>query len=165
MDNNYIPHQNTGHATHKYLILRADAEAFKFRMDTEPGFLSELNGMFSNRTEWHPRPPLFEASEENCIAFRLWLEKEWADLPDALTTSAAAKLAGQNVRRLYELIHAGELHGISAGGKQYCPKEEFIAYCALPKNLTNPTTQTYKELIKKFQESQSCESENEKRRL
>lgn len=63
MDHNYIPHENTGHATHKYRVLVEDAEMFKIRMDTEVGFLSELNGLFSNRTEWHPRP-MFEATEE-----------------------------------------------------------------------------------------------------
>ena len=82
MDHNYIPHENTGHATHKYRVLIEDAEMFKIRMDTEVGFLSELNGLFSNRTEWHPRP-MFEATEENCEAFRLWLEVLWAELPNA----------------------------------------------------------------------------------
>ena len=79
MDHNYIPHENTGHTTHKYRVLIEDAEMFKLRMDTEVGFLSELNGLFSNRTEWHPRP-LLEATEENCKAFRLWLEMLWAEL-------------------------------------------------------------------------------------
>ena len=73
MDNNYIPHENTGHTTHKYRVRTEDAVRFKARMDTEPGFLSELSGMFSNRTEWHPLP-MFEATPENCEAFRRWLE-------------------------------------------------------------------------------------------
>lgn len=42
MDHNYIPHENTGHATHKYRVLKEDAEKFKFRMDNEVGFLAEL---------------------------------------------------------------------------------------------------------------------------
>ncbi len=41
MAHNYIPHENTGHATHKYRVLLEDAEMFKIRMDTEVGFLSE----------------------------------------------------------------------------------------------------------------------------
>ena len=73
MDNNYIPHENTGHTTHKYRVRTEDAVRFKARMDTEPGFLSELSGMFSNRTEWHPLP-MFEATPENCEAFRRWLD-------------------------------------------------------------------------------------------
>ena len=61
MDNNYIPHENTGHTTHKYRVRTEDVVRFKTRMDTEPGFLSELSGMFSNRTKWHPLP-MFEAT-------------------------------------------------------------------------------------------------------
>ena len=83
MDNNYIPHENTGHTTHKYRVRTEDAVRFKTRMDTEPGFLSELSGMFSNRTEWHPLP-MFEATPENCEAFRRWLNLQWAELPALL---------------------------------------------------------------------------------
>lgn len=121
MDYNYIPHENTGHATHKYRVLVEDAEAFKHRMDHEEGFLAELNGKFSNRTEWHPRP-LIEVTEENCNAFRLWLEKEWAELPDALPTQTAAELVGHNPQRIHELIKAETLHGIKIGAVQYIPK-------------------------------------------
>ena len=149
MDHNYIPHENTGHATHKYRVLIEDAEMFKIRMDTEVGFLSELNGLFSNRTEWHPRP-MFEATEENCEAFRLWLEVLWAELPEALPTQTAAELVGHNPQRIHELIREQTLHGIKIGSTQYCVKEEFICYMASPKKLANPRTEKYKELIKIF---------------
>lgn len=32
MDNDLIPHENTGHATHKYRVSREDARKFKQRM-------------------------------------------------------------------------------------------------------------------------------------
>ena len=100
MDNNYIPHENTGHSTHKYRVRTEDAVRFKARMDTEPGFLSELSGMFSNRTEWHPLP-MFEAAPENCEAFRRWLELQWAELPEALPTQTAAELVGHSPQRIH----------------------------------------------------------------
>ena len=74
MDHNYIPHENTGHATHKYRVRRDEAENFKHRMETEDDFLAELAGKFSNRTEHRPRPAL-EPTAKNSKAFRLWLEK------------------------------------------------------------------------------------------
>jgi len=126
MDHNYIPHENTGHTTHKYRMLIEDAEMFKIRMDTEVGFLSELNGLFSNRTEWHPRP-MFEATEENCEAFRLWLEVLWAELPEALPTQTAAELVGHNPQRIHELIREQTLHGIKIGVTQYCRKRNLYA--------------------------------------
>lgn len=163
MDYDYIPHENTGHATHKYRVLVEDAEAFKYRMDNEDGFLSELNGKFSNRTEWHPRP-LIEVTEENRNAFRQWLEKEWAQLPDALPTQTAAELVGHNPQRIHELIRDETLHGIKIGAVQYIPKSEFIFYMASPKKLAIPRTEKYKELIRAFKYKQRRERENEKRR-
>ena len=74
MDHDYIPHENTGRATHKYRVRREEAEKFKHRMETEDGFLAELAGKFSNRVEHRPRPVL-EPTAKNSMAFRLWLEK------------------------------------------------------------------------------------------
>ena len=163
MDNNYIPHENTGHTTHKYRVRTEDAVRFKARMDTEPGFLSELNGMFSNRTEWHPRP-LIEVTEENCEAFRLWLEKEWAELPDALPTQTAAELVGHNPQSIHKLIKENVLHGVKIGAVQYISKTEFIAYMASPKKLAVPRTEKYKELIKAFKYKKRRDHENDQRR-
>lgn len=163
MDHNYIPHENTGHATHKYRVFKEDAEKFKFRMDNEVGFLAELNGMFSNRTEWHPRP-LIEVTEENCNDFRLWLEKEWAEFPDALPTQTAAELVGHNPQSIHKLIKENVLHGIKIGAVQYIPKTEFIAYMASPQKLSNPRTDKYKELIRAFKKRQCRERENAKRK-
>lgn len=163
MDHDYIPHENTGHATHKYRVLKEDAEKFKFRMDNEIGFLAELNGMFSNRTEWHPKP-LIEVTEENCNAFRQWLEKEWAELPDALPTQTASELVGLNPKNIHKLIKENVLHGIKIGAVQYIPKTEFISYMASPKKLAAPRTEKYIELIRAFKKRQYRERENEQRR-
>lgn len=163
MDHNYIPHENTGHATHKYRVLKEDAEKFKFRMDNKIGFLAELNGMFSNRTEWHPRP-LIEVTEENCNDFRLWLEKVWAEFPDALPTQTAAELVGHSPQRIHEWIREEVLVGIKLGSIQYCAKAEFVNFMASPQRLAHPRTEKYKELIREFKYIQRRERENEQRR-
>ena len=163
MDNNYIPHENTGHTTHKYRVRTEDAVRFKARMDTEPGFLSELSGMFSNRTEWHPLP-MFEATPENCEAFRRWLSSQWAELPEALPTQTAAELVGHSPQRIHEWIREETLHGVKIGAVQYIPKTEFIAYMVSPKKLAVPRTEKYKELIRAFKYKQRREHENEQRR-
>lgn len=163
MDNNYIPHENTGHSTHKYRVRTEDAVRFKARMDTEPGFLSELSGMFSNRTEWHSLP-MFEATPENCEAFRRWLDSQWAELPEALPTQTAAGLVGHNPQSIHKLIKENVLHGIKIGAVQYIPKTEFISFMASPKKLATLRTEKYKELIKAFKYKQRREHENEQRR-
>lgn len=163
MDHNYIPHENTGHATHKYRVLVEDAEVFKYRMENETGFLAELNGMFSNRTEWHSKP-LIDVTEENCNAFRLWLEKEWAELPDALPTKTASSLIGCQPQRIYELIKENVLHGIKIGAVQYIPKSEFIVYTASPEKLAKPTSDEYRKLIQEFKKRMCRERENAKKK-
>ena len=163
MDNNYIPHENTGHTTHKYRVRTEDAVRFKARMDTEPGFLSELSGMFSNRAEWHPLP-MFEATPENCEAFRRWLDSQWAELPEALPTQTAAELVGHSPQRIHEWIREEVLVGIKLGTIQYCAKAEFIGFMASPQRLAHPRTEKYKELIREFKYVQRRERENEQRR-
>ena len=152
MDNNYIPHENTGHTTHKYRVRTEDAVRFKARMDTEPGFLSELSGMFSNRTEWHPLP-MFEATPENCEAFRRWLP-----------TQTAAELVGHSPQRIHEWIREETLTGIKLGAIQYCAKAEFVNFMASPQRLAHPRTEKYKELIREFKYNRRRERENEQRR-
>ena len=57
MDHNYIPHEDTGQSTYKYRVLVKDARTFKRRMKCEPGFLSELSGLFtSTRPAGSPAP-------------------------------------------------------------------------------------------------------------
>ncbi len=112
MDNNYIPHENTGHTTHKYRVRTEDAVRFKARMDTEPGFLSELSGMFSNRTKWHPLP-MFEATPENCEAFRRWLDLQWAG-----AAGGSAHADGGGTCRTQPAAHPRMDTGRSAGRYQ-----------------------------------------------
>ena len=163
MDHDYIPHENTGRATHKYRVRRDEAEKFKHRMETEDGFLAELAGKFSTRAEHRPRPVL-EPTAKNSKAFRLWLEKEWAALPEALPTQTAASLAGFPPQRIHKLIKEKTLHGIKIGCTKYCVKEEFICYMASLQNLSNPRTDRYKELIREFKYEQHRERKNEERR-
>ncbi len=149
MDHDYIPHENTGHATHKYRVSREEAEKFKYRMETEDGFLAELVGKFSNRTEHHPRR-ILEPTAENSKAFRLWLEKEWAELPDALPTQTAASLAGFAPQRIHKLIKEKALHGITVRAVQYISKSEFISYISSPKQIASVQNETYKSLMGRF---------------
>lgn len=163
MDHDYIPHENTGHATHKYRVSREEAEKFKYRMETEDGFLAELVGKFSNRTEHHPRR-ILEPTAENSKAFRLWLEKEWAELPDALPTQTAASLAGFAPQRIHKLIKEKALHGIKIGAVQYIPKSKFIFYAASAEKVSKPSSDEYRELIQEFKQKQYRERENRNRR-
>ncbi len=135
--------------------IEINAEAFHGKV--------RIIGALVSRTEWHPLP-MFEATPENCEAFRRWLDSQWAELPEALPTQTAARLIGNNPQRIHELIREETLHGIKIGPVQYCAKEEFINYISSPQKLSNPRTKRYKELIREFKYKQRRERESEQRR-
>lgn len=150
MDHNYIPHKNTGHATHKYLILRKDAIAFKNRMDNEDSFLCELAGKFSSRKRPAEKALLLNPTPRNCNAFRKFLVARWEKYPDALSAKMAADLIGISSPRINELVRGSILHGVIIGNIQYIPKDELIAYAASPAHIAKATSRTYKKLIRQF---------------
>lgn len=163
MDNDLIPHINTGHTTHKYLVLKKDADKFLERMETDQKLVTALKGKFSNRKNHQPRP-FFDVTEENCTAFVEWLEKKWAELPDALPALTAAQISGYKAQRIRELVKENMLTGITVNRTQYIPKSNFIAYLSKPEKLASPRTEAYKELIREFKKRLARARENEIRR-
>lgn len=149
MDHDYIPHENTGQATHKYRVYVKDARTFKRRMETEPEFLSELTGLFNSGCSSGKNPPKERIVTES-ESFQNYLLLLWAALPDALPTQQAARLIGVNPQRLHEQIRAGTLHGAKIGGRQYCVKLEIVAYASNPKRLAQPRGEAYKALIEGY---------------
>jgi len=149
LENGYIPCIDTGKKTHRFLIKVSDAKEFKRKMDTEPGFLSELYGQF-NSGIYKPRKKLIEPTPENCAAFQDFLTMKWADYPDALPTKLAAELIGCAPQRVGDWMRKGVISSVSVGGMRYCGKAEFIAYCASPEMLRKPGVEKYRELIAEF---------------
>lgn len=152
LENGYIPMIDTGMKTHRYHIKYEDARAFKRRMEKEPGYLSELTGMFNTSGSRNKTPSLLEPTEENCRAFREYLVQAWAKLPDALPTQQAAKLIGVQPQQIHKLVREGKLHGVTMKGKQFCVKEEFISYTSLPEKVEKPISNIFIDLIHTFKE-------------
>ena len=131
MDHDYIPHEDTGHATYRYRVRWEDAVEFKRRMDTDPSFLSELVGMFNTHCPAKPKPkpePVLKPTQKNCRLFKKWLTQRWADEPDALPTQRAAQLLGRNPQTLHRWIKEGRLQAVQVGRNQLCSKEELLAF-------------------------------------
>lgn len=161
LENDYIPCIDTGKKTHRFLIKASDAKEFKCRMDTEPGFLSELYGQFNSHI-YKPRKKLIEPTPENCAAFQKFLTERWADYPDALPTRLAAELIGCAPQRVGDWMRKGVLTSVTVAGVKYCGKREFIAYCASPEMLVRPGTERYRDLIKEFHSTTSPTSDCKK---
>ena len=150
MDHNYIPHEDTGQSTYKYRVLVKDARTFKRRMKCEPGFLSELSGLFTSTRPAGSPAPNTARERIDSAEFEKYLLLRWADLPDALPTLQAARLISVRPQRLYEQVRTGVLHSVTIGGKQYCAKVEIIACAASPERLANARGKAYMALIEDY---------------
>lgn len=65
---------------------------------------------------------------------------------------------------IHQIAREGGFTAIKIGCTQYISKKELIVYAASPEKVSNPTSETYKTLIKTFKAKRSREIENEKRR-
>lgn len=126
MDNDYIPHEDTGQATHKYIVKTEDAKAFKRRMKYEKDFLSELSGMFSNRK---PPKSKLTAEKERQIKIAI-IENKAATLPDAITVKQAAELLSVREQTVRDIIKKHKLYTVKIGGIKFVPKSEIIKICS-----------------------------------
>ena len=151
LDHGYIPCENNGQATHKYAVKLRDADEFKRKTETQPGFLSELTGKFNSR-KCGKKPHLINVTEKNCKAFRAYLTEKWADLPDALATKQVATLIGCKPQKLNKAVADGKLYGVIINAVQYISKESLIAYLAAPERLTDVCSDVMREIITEFKE-------------
>ena len=154
MDYNYIPHQNTGQTTHKYLILRTDAEEFKHRMEHDAKLIDELSGHFSSRCREEekekPSKILLEPTEENLKAFKEYITYLWGDIPDAVSSYETAKLIGMTHQKINRLVKSGVLNGANIMNRQYCSKQEIIEYICHPSKISVPVNKVLEKLVRDF---------------
>ena len=122
MDNDYIPHENTGQATHKYIVKTEDAKEFKRRMKYEKDFLSELSGMFSNRK---PTKSKLTAEKERQLRVAI-IENKAATLPDAITVKQAAELLSVSEQTVRDIIKKHNLYTVKIGSIKVVCKNEII---------------------------------------
>lgn len=128
LENGYIPMIDTEMKTHRYRIKYEDAQAFKRRLEKEPGYLSELTGMFDTSGPRKKTPPLLEPTEKNCKAFAQYLCNRFRKWPDALTTREAAEMTSMGVQHISGLCAKQRIACTVIKGKRYCSKESLLLY-------------------------------------
>ncbi|MBP5631363.1 MAG: helix-turn-helix domain-containing protein [Clostridia bacterium] len=151
MDNDIVPHNNTGQATHKYEIKKTDADAFLHKIKTDPEFMAESKGIFTSRYN-HPRRTIVidDAFKEYAIGY---FEELWAEQPVAMTAQIAAELIGSNrqyIRRLYE---DKEIPAIIIKRSITFSKSDFIAFICRKDRLIHPPTMKLRGLIEEIKET------------
>ena len=163
MDNDYIPHENTGHPTHKYLVKIEDAEAFNKRQHTDKKLIADLAGLFTSRTEHYPLPKA-EVSEETLCGYRRFVEERFKTEPEALSVTRICELTSMVGMTVHRLIANGILYGTKVQGKTFCSKSTLIDYLASEDTFRNPTCEGCKELVRTFKRRKSDDTYNEQRR-
>ena len=128
LENGYIPMIDTEMKTHRYRIKYEDAQAFKRRLEKEPGYLSDLTGMFDTSGPRKKTPPLLEPTEKNCKAFAQYLCNRFRKWPDALTTREAAEMTSMGVQHISGLCAKQRIACTVIKGKRYCSKESLLLY-------------------------------------
>ncbi len=163
MENNYIPHQDSGQKTHKYFVRIEDAEEFDKRQHTDVKLKNELKGLFTSKTEHHP-VPLIVITDDICDKFKVFLNDFFKEEQEALTVSRICQLTNFNAETIYRLIAEGTLYGTKARGKMYCSKSDLIDYLSSESTLRNPTCEGYRSLVRAFKRKRSDDTYNEQRR-
>ena len=156
MDNDIVPHLNTGQTTHKYDIKKSDADEFLRKVKCDPAFMSDCKGLFSSRYE-HPKrfEPLNADKERetkrdlnekysHAVSYFTYL---WRDQPDILRATAAADLIGANRQYIRRKQESDELNVVMIKGTLMLSKRELIRFVCTKKHIFNPPTIKLKELI------------------
>lgn len=163
MDNNVIPHEDSGQDTYRYLVKTEDAEAFKYRMDNEPGFLCDLKGNFTSRKTHHPRP-VIDLTPVNVAALTGFLTDLWKDYPDTITTEQMCEMIGISHQTALKLQKSGTPYSVQIKKAWLTAKDNLIEYVIHNDNIPCINGEPYKDVIRRFRDEQSRERYNEQRR-
>ena len=128
--------------------------------------IAELTGLFTSRTEHHPRPKaeISEIFEETLNEYRMFVEKRFIAELEALSVTRICELTSMVGTTVHRLIESGILYGTKAPGKIYCSKSTLIDYLASEDTLRSQTCEGCKELVRTFKRRKSDDTYNEQRR-
>ena len=156
MDNDIVPHVNTGRATHKYGIRKSDADDYIYRTKHDKTFLEEYKGFFSTRrvkplvlndvslAEKKERAALTDAKFKRAS---IYFTSLWHNQPEILTATIASELIGSNRQFIRRLQQTGRMDMILVKGVLTLSKQELIRFVSKKENINNPPTMKLKEII------------------
>ena len=137
LDEGIIPCQNRGTKTHTYLIRMEDVRIYLARPDAERR--RELpTGQFNAHPVRSRRKcenlPQRELREEETDNYMLYLEEEWAVLPDDLSVAQVVSLTGICEKKILRWLQTGELFAVRFGGRYHIPKEVVVEWYVKTRN-------------------------------
>lgn len=152
LENGYIPYIDTGKKTHRYIVKRSDAEAFRKRLKKDKALVSSMVGQFNSKRTAKAQPQTM-VTPETSKAFKKYLAKKWADEPDAIEAKRAALLCGTQSQRIYTLCSQKKIFSVKIRERVYCSKDSLIDYYGSIDRMSKPnSSKAYSELVTGFYE-------------
>ena len=144
MENNIIPHVDTGLKTHKYLVRYEDAEYYASHRDLKKEYeITPKQKPQKSRSKLHPLP------DSDLLSQYLWYK--WRHRPDALTTPEIIKMLGISNQQIGRLIRKNILYATKISETRYCSKSSLIRYASSEHAIRYIRNATYVSLLKQSQ--------------
>ncbi len=151
LENGYIPYIDTGKQTHRYIVKKSDAEAFKLKLAYDNELIANIQGYFGTKQSAKLHEAPIKPTKENSEIFKKYLLKQWSNEPDAIPAKRAAGLVGFPAQRIYELCNQQLIFSVRINDRLYCSKDSVIAHFASVERIAKPfATAGYAKLIKDF---------------
>ena len=149
LENNIIPCMDTGKKTHRFQIQLADVIVFLKKRDSQSIEETIPDGIFSNRKPYQKAaPPHIDE-----MGFEAYLQKEWVDVPDALTSMEAAALLGYHRVAINAWVLQKKLPAIDYYGRIIIAKEHWIQFLSRTVNQDIvDKSPTHLKLIEQYQQ-------------
>ena len=144
MDNNIIPHVDTGLKTHKYLVRYEDAEYYASHRDLKKEYeITQKQKPQKSRSKLTPLP--------DSDLFGQYLRYKWRNKSDALTTPEIIEMLGIGDRQIGRLVRNNILYTTKIGKTRFCSKNSLIRYASSDHSIRYVRNATYVALLRQSQ--------------
>lgn len=150
LNNGFIKCQNTGKRTRKYTVLKEDLLTYIEDSQKHPEKYVTPYAEFSTAKYKKPRPRKTGFSSSLPSTFRLWLEQEFEQIPDALTIPQVIVTTGYTDNAVNRWLRQGHIKSVQTQTTKIIPKTWLIDfYCSYAYTITNMSDK-HINLLQKF---------------
>ena len=150
LNNGFIKCHNTGKKTRKYTVLKEDLLFYIEDSSRHPEKYVTPYGEFSSVQHNKPRPSKTGFPCSLPSSFRPWLEKEFEEIPDALTVPQIVDITGYADNSVDRWLRQGHLRYVNAQSAKFIAKDWLIDfYCSYGYTIAK-MSEKHIALMKKF---------------
>ncbi len=128
LENGYIPCEDRGTKTWRFVIRTVDVVEYLTLMETDPS-KAPPKGLFNAAPAWEKATPPLE--RVSLTEIRQFLQERWSEQPDALYEEDVAKLVGYSRNTIHKWIVNRRLKYVPVLNEVVIPKNWLIEYFAI----------------------------------